>query len=378
MIRWRGLFLEDLGRKALALGLAAGLWWLVQGEIEDYDRKLFVVVPAAEVATLAPDRKDRIEIAVPEGWVLVEPAAGSSVELTFFGPASLRHQFFGTGVPARYEPRVPPPPAILHRETIQATDLQWVRGDEAAELLRGVSASRNEIALTLERCAEAAVNLEPRFAPVRGAPAAGYEARPDVLCFEPNQVRVQGPHRALEELRAALAAEPESAPPLLTAIELDGKVRADRVVELALDEALRQRGVRMVPERVRAVLPVRLRERARVRWLVFPSEIHLAGAAPSGRWSLAPAPPRPWIAELADLAELDFAFDESWLRAHVLFYVPLGALPPGAERQARLRLEWDIHGVEPQERKALLERALRLRPEAGGEQDWFVDLVPAD
>lgn len=372
MTRWLDWLRSDWSNKLLAVVLAVAVWWMVHAKLEQTKQYTFTVqaVAAEDVeegsAAAAQDRT--LRILVPDGWHLDSPKPGTQLAFQFYGPRNKLDRFAALSPSASYRPVLPPDPGNPLDLHVQAADLQWTPADMALELLEHASPVSNELRVVLTRERTEDLALQPEMVPVVGRPAAGYELDVTGISFAPNQVRLHGPVDAVSALLEGLRTGGVDPLALLEPLQVPEGATADRVVELALSDAQAQQGLRMEPERVRVTLPVRLRERERLRFTLGPEDV----LVPGHTWRLRPFAPRAWIAELRDQPGLDFSFDENWLRAHLMWYVPV---PSSGGTPQAMRLEWDAYGMDAAT-EALLQDGLALRPESGQDADWMVELEP--
>ncbi|MBC8405313.1 MAG: hypothetical protein H8E15_08815, partial [Planctomycetes bacterium] len=95
---WQSIFLEDIGRKVVALGIALLVWSRVSMSIESEH-----LLPFKIVTTAGTPENHQIQIRVPDGWLLVDPKENDFLNLNFFGNESDFQNFISAQCAATVE-----------------------------------------------------------------------------------------------------------------------------------------------------------------------------------------------------------------------------------------------------------------------------------
>jgi len=371
----RRFFLHDLGRKALALGLASLLWWQVNQTIT-VERTVTLVVD--ESLTGRPGETNVLRLVAPEGWVLSVPRPGEAVQIVFKGPNSQLEGFLAS-CSASLTLALPQGESPYLLTAIDAASLDWTRPDEAKFFLAGIDRSRREIAIQLDRRADVWLDLAPGMVPVRGAASPGYEVRPAELAFrDVTRIHLEGPQRTVKEITdqvSAARANNGEMPALFDTLDASG-ARSDVGAELGLDATFAERRLSIQPASVRVQLPVRRSEPSLVGLTLAAADVHLIGEPAGGLWAVADFQ-REFQVELHDEPGLALTFDENWVATHLFFYVPLWSITSDAVDTQQVRVQWAFWGAADATQEAQLKRALQVRAVAG-EQDWNVELRKLD
>lgn len=354
----RRVFVNDWRRKLVALALAFGLWWYVDGLLA-HDRGLslrLVVVGeriTPETGTLA--------LRVPDGWTLVEPRPGASIQIWLRGSRSSLENFTGRQFAAYYE--IPSGasgrggPDLM--ASVRPEDFEWLRLEEARQLLAGVAGAQ-VFDFRMERVQQRALPLGHHLLDLRGATAPEYEVMPWDARFELTQATLAGPQRVVEEAFAEherAAADLDRPASLFEPLQLDGTVRRDVSVALRLAEAWLARGLALEPEWVRATIPVRQRAHSAHEWA---PPLHALQADPP-RWQV-PAYAARWRAQLRYEALPPGVNFGAWVEEHVVLLLPLEGPTAEALQQREVRVEWALIGVDDADERASLLDALVLEP----------------
>lgn len=351
-----GLLLADWRRKLLAVLIAFGLWWYVDGLIA-VDRSYELRVSVAS-GRLTPD-DGTLAVLPPPGWVLVEPRPGSSLRVRLHGSRSNLQDFTQRQFAALLELRPPPADATGadYVETIAPTELEWRRPDEAAQLL-----ARDEAAghtFRLERQVEEVFELRHELLRIESEVREEYEVMSLDARFDLTQAVLSGPQGLVAEAGAEILRsmrEPGSGASVFETIRLPQSTRREAVVLLALDQAWSARGLQMDPEWVRVEIPVQLRVNAAHVWT---PALHQIPETPQ-RWQV-PAYAAEWRAELRyDVLQAGVPFKE-WIEQHLLLFLPLPTLRAEGQDVFEARVEWTLVDVDERTRAALLD-ALVVRP----------------
>ncbi|HBF23212.1 MAG TPA: hypothetical protein DDW23_05275 [Planctomycetes bacterium] len=364
---------SDPGRKLVALGLAGLLWWQVQGAISGPKEHIFTVI-SAPVTTTPLD--NTLQVVVPKGWVLVEPAPGSQKVITFFGPRATLDAFFANQCAATIKPLIEAAEdeTTWTLDNIRAQDLDWIRSEDADSLLLN---NQGFGRLRFERLSSFPIALEPQLVRISGAPAEGYKTDAAGLTFEPNQVSVQGPHGAMEALSQSLIAARaggEPSIPLFEPLLVPSQSRDDlRGLTLSLSLESLSLGLQMNPKTIRASLPVTLQDLPRVEWVPDSEDLTITGTPEEGIWRLSAWTPTPWVAELRNPDLLPGGFDEAWVRNHVMLFLNLKGIPANAADGFLLPLSWAMTGIEDTEKVHQLLGSLTVGPRQNEDR-----LVPMD
>ncbi len=352
------IFLHDWRRMALALLLAFGLWWYVDGLLaQDRSYSLRVVAVGER---LTPDF-GTLAVRVPSGWTLVEPQDGSSIPVWLHGSRAELENFAARQFAAYVEIPAPAlgPGASDFLTPVAPAQLEWQRPDEAAQLLAAVGQRQVLRELRLERLIQRPLELDHALLDVRGEAARDHEVMPWDARFDVTQVVLSGPRRVVEEAfaeRARAADDPDLPASLLVPVQLEPTIRNDVTVMLHLAEAWRARGLAMDPEWVRVTVPVRWRAGGTYEWI---PPLQVLQSSPP-RWQV-PAYSAKWRASLKYDALPPNQTLGAWVEEHVLFLLPLDRVGGEGLQQREVRLEWMLVGLDPLD-SANLHDALEIRP----------------
>lgn len=344
-----GAFLLDWRRKLLAVLLAFGLWWYVDGLIAvDSSYSLRVIT----VDALSTPEDGTLAVLVPPGWTLVEPRPGSSVAMRLHGSRANLENFTSRQFSAFHELRAPvtDPKRDEWSESVDPTDLDWRRPDEADQLLTPGTDARTPWNFRIERVTESAFELRHELLRIESEVRAEYEVMSLDAKFDLSQATMSGPQRLIDEaeaeiLRATL--EPGSGASLFETIRLPQTTRLDAVVMLRLDDSWSVRGLSMDPEWVRVSIPVRLKLNSAHTWTP------LLNVVPDARWQ-APAYAAQWRAEMRyDVLDPGVPFKE-WIEQHLFLFLPLSRLRIEGQDLAEARVEWALVDVDEAKRAELM------------------------
>lgn len=352
------IFVFDWRRKALALLLAFALWWYVDGLLA-HDRVLSLRVVAVQ-ERVTPEF-GTLALRVPPGWTLVEPRDGASVQVWLHGSRAVLDHFTGRQFAAYYEVNAATNGRLGPEltATVQPEAFDWLRQEEAIQVLAGVSESQ-PIAIRLERVLKRTLPLGHHLLNLRGAVASEYEAMPWDARFELSQAELSGPQRVVEQAFAEherAAADLDLPASLFEPIQLEATVRRDESVALRLAEAWRARGLQLEPSWVRVTIPVRQRAHRGHEWM--PALQILQSDPP--RWKV-PAYAVPWRATLRYEALPPGVDFRAWVEEHVVLLLPLTRIAAEGLQEREVEIEWALVGIsDPLERASLLD-ALLIEP----------------
>lgn len=366
-------FLADWRRKLLALLLAFGLWWYVDGLIA-VERGYTLRVVVAE-GRFAPE-DGTLTVLVPPGWTLVDPKPGSSVAVRLRGSRSNLQEFTSRQFAAFHELRNPAgdEPGAQPAEPVRPADLEWRRPDEAEQLL--VRDEGATITFRVERMTQHSFAPTPDLLRVISEVRPEYEVRLHDAGFDLTTATLSGPEGLVNEaeeeiLRAAL--EPGSGASLFEPIRLEQTTRFEAKVMLRLDESWAARGLRMDPDWIRTTIPIRLKLESVHEWA---PRLRVLQDEPK-RW-LEPTYAARWRAELRydalDAGTLAGTPFKEWIEVHVLLILPLDRLRAESLQVAGARVEWVLIDVDDDTRAALRD-ALVVQPV--DPDDWTVTVSRA-
>lgn len=343
----RRLIVNDWQRKLLAVLLAFGVWWYVDGLIA-VDSSYNLRVVAVDARSTPED--GTLAVLVPQGWTLVEPQPGTSLTMRLRGSRANLDHFTSRQFAAFCELRVPGADSVRseQEQEVDAAALEWRRPDEAAQLLAPNEATRTPWTFRLERETEHVFELRHELLRIQSEVSPNYEVGSLDALFEFSQATLTGPQRlvdaAIAEIRRATL-EPGSGANLFAPIRLLQTTRLDTVVMLKLDPSWLARGLRMDPDWVRVSIPVRFR----------PDSVHVWSPTlyviEDPRWQ-PPSYGQQWKAEMRyDVMDPGVPFKE-WIEQHLLLILPLPLIRGEAQDLAEARVEWTLVGVDPARRSA--------------------------
>jgi hypothetical protein len=348
----RQILVDDWRRKLVALALAFGLWWWVDGVIA-HERSVALRVVAVNGA-VTPEN-GTLTIQVPPGWKLVEPREGTSIPISLHGSRSNLENFSSRhfGAFCAITPSSADTAQTEYSAPITPEQLSWLRPEEAAQLLAGVAAPQALSEVRLERVRTAVLQLGQHLLDVRGSAAKDHEVMRWDARFEITQASLSGPHRVVVEAeaeQARAADEPDRPASLFEAIELDPTTRHDVVVMIRLAEVWRLRGLELEPAWVRVTIPVRLRAGGFHEWS---PALEVMQTQPP-RWQV-PAYSAKWRASLKYEALPPGVAFGPWVEEHVLLLLPLTRLPADPLDQRQVNVEWTLIGLDHEEKASLLD-----------------------
>lgn len=345
------ILLAHWRRKLLAILLAFGLWWYVDGLIA-VDSGYSLRVVAVEARSTPED--GTLAVQVPAGWILVEPLPGTSVSMRLHGSRDNLDSFTSRQFSAFYQLRVPPEDGgrAEHSETVAPGELVWRRPDEAAQLLAATSDARPPWTFRIERLTETAFELRHELLRIESEVREEYEVMSIDARFELSQATLSGPQHLVDQAEAEIlrsTLEPGSGATLFETIRLPQTTRLDAVVMMRLDDGWTARGLRMDPDLVRVTLPVRLKLNSVHTWS---PKLHVVQ---DPRWQ-APAYAAQWRAEMRyDALELPGVPFKEWIEQHLMLILPLPLLRVEGQDLAEARIEWTLVGVDAKTRANMLD-----------------------
>ena len=365
MIRVRRLFLHDMGRKLLALGLACLTWWYVHNQITDERPESFdIAVSAAPVSPTSGS----LTIFEPDGWVLTGPALGSNVEIALKGEQGRLDRLLASGVGATFDPEpalirlVSRSPELLTQQVqLQLRELEWNIPDAAGFVDETMTGA---ILLTFEREQSLEVDLKAAMLVLAGEVNANFELRRGQASIEPNRVTLRGPASRMAELGRRLAewragAEERPIPDFLGELNVDGAtgklIAAVRLSPAWADD------IHMEPEVVTASVPVVERLPDPVEFDMPDPYLFNAGVAGTEGWGLAGNPLGLWRLSFDPLPGFRPPpdVDVDWIREKLVFFVNLEELANLDRTEHDLPLHWRYVG---EDRREQMNDALRIEP----------------
>lgn len=355
MNRIQEFLVADWRRKLVALFFAVLLWgWLV-GRIEvERDVLLRVGVAAADGAT--PEEFELL-VQVPDGWALIDPEPGTAIPIHLVGTPSMLQDFTARQCAARIQAAFNAAPDQDRIDlALTPGDLDWLRPNDAAYLLRNVDRPQELRQLSFERVLERDLVLTQREQPVIGEPSSVHMLHPEEMTFTPTQVNIRGPKSAvtslIAEIDAAYTAEGNRVD-LLSPLVVPPNTRGDISAVVHLHSDLADLGLRMDPPDLLVSLPVRLAQPVRVEWLPSPTALNtLSPPADAGEWTVEPWTPTTWVAVLPDLPTGSSVVTEAWVREHVVLVLPLNTLGPDSLDRTELDLVPVLTGLSPEEQRS--------------------------
>jgi hypothetical protein len=352
-------FVYDWRRKLLAVLLAFGLWWYVDGLIETEGSGVLRVTVAD--ARVTPE-DGTLTVRVPAGWTLVEPRPGSSVRVRLRGSRSNLHDFTTRQFAAFHELRAPAAGegGADPVESVRPDRLEWRRPAEAGHLLARPDDPAAALQFRIERLTSETFELRHELLRVRSELD---ERQYDVMLldagFELTQADLSGPQRLVEEAMREVtraAQEPGSGSRLFAEIRLPQTTRREAVVLLRLDPSWTARGLRMDPEWVRVTIPIQLKVKDVHVWA---PALQVEQETPA-RWAVPPYAAQWRVEMLYPALQAGVPFKE-WMEQHVYLFLPLSTLRAEGQDLAEARVEWTLVDVDQSTRAALLD-ALVVRP----------------
>ena len=365
MIRWRRLFLHDMGRKGLALCLAVFVWGEVNKKIGEESWHGFTVVTVPTDSPAVP-RNMSIQVVIPEGWILLEPKPDEQVHLHFDGPESSINSYLERQCAASFVPAFSDELGAEPTFTVSPRDLNWLNQEESDRfLLNEVGGQKDsdetQLSFRFAREIKEPVPLIPQYVETAGVLPDGYTLDRGGITFSPSQVTIRGPEIEIAEFAKALDAfDPEAGTPptLLDPVTLGRSTREfESIVGIA--DALSDRGLVMEPETVSVTLPVLVQARVQFR----PRTPELLGSAADGsQWEVVWLD-RQWEATMSQ-APGQLPFDKEFAEEKIFFFAYLDDLPADPPREFDLPLQWTVKGKDPEIRKKM-NALLKLRQPTG-------------
>ena len=298
---------------------------------------------------------------MPPGWTLVEPREGTSIPIWLRGSRSNLENFSSRqfGAFCVIVPASPNPALTEFAAPLTPAQLDWLRPEEASQLLAGVEGVQALREVHLERVSTVVLPLGQHLLDVRGTAARDHEVMRWDARFEISQAKLSGPFRVVAEANAeqARAADDPDAPAnLFEAIELEPTTRHDVVVMIRLAEPWRVRGLELEPSWIRVTIPVRLRAGGFHEWS---PALEVMQETPA-RWQV-PVYASKWRASLKYEALPPGVAFGPWVEEHVLLLLPLSHLGADPLDQREVNVEWTLIGLDREEKASLID-ALAIEP----------------
>ncbi len=365
MSRFTLFFANDWRRKLMALFFAVALWFWVNQNVSDTQTRQFVVTTTEQTISSG---QHTLQITVPDGWMLVQPAVGESIGLTFEGPLASLQQFFAIPCRASYRTAFQVADDIdNHPIPFSLDNLNWAREAEAKTYLSNLNEVLQPLqALHFERRKEVDVSLSPLFLQTKGQPAKGYHSQVLQSTFTTDQVNLSGPAREVKELQAAIqraeAGEPFDYALLRTAKVLPSQ-RDDLRLELSLSQQALDAGLQMRPDFIGVTIPISLIKLPEVTWIPNADDLSYTGHALPAHLTLNTMSSSSWVATLSNSAMPSSHFAEQWVRKHIMLFVHLDRIPDDAPDGYEVPIEWALVDITSEEQKQELIAGLSVQPE---------------
>ncbi len=325
----RSLLFNDFGRKLIALGIAALIWWRVDASMVSVHPWKFKVVTSEGT----PDLHE-LKIDIPDDWMLINPKPGTLPELKFSCNDRTFDEFRAALCAAEYK-------VVLSETTttaktsfsVRAEDLDWQRPDLAKALL----VPGQVIDFDLERRGSIELALDPSLLKVEGSISDGYALKQDQSMFSPNAVTLHGTISVGENTETL-----KSNLDLFKVVEIPADQNSELIREVKLsDRASREFGMWMEPEAILVTIPIQLQAAAPIEWR--PTIPLTLGQAPDGlAWTVRTWANPIWLASYEPVEGLNIPFGADWLQQNVSLVVHLNQIPEGASEGYELLLDWII------------------------------------
>lgn len=369
MGRLRRLLTRDLGRKLLALMLALIVWWRVSLTIQDNETIEFAI----STTRIPTEAEFVLNVTVPDGWLLLEPAPGEkTVSIDFKGARVDLNELMRDGLSAKVnflgEGAGQLDPENQYRVNRDVADFQWDRPDLARLLL--ANADNGEKSFTLEPSEVVTMTLDRSSIEVENQIGEGYVVALDEIRFSPNPIEIEGPRTEIAKLRDLAAGEnPNLFEPIVVS-SVPGEAIFDQRRRLSLSRM--RKGLRLVrDEEIHIQIPI-YPERLQPFTVVPDTDsILLIGEAPDGgNWSISDYGGTAYTVRYRHDPRIDPVPDEQWLRNAIVFAIDLSAITPGADTGYEASLDWWIRGAsryyDPESLQAL-KHAVTLEANEGPE-----------
>jgi hypothetical protein len=366
---WQSLFLEDIGRKVIALGIAFLVWSRVSMSIESEHPHPFTIV-----TTAGNPENHQIQIDVPDGWLLVDPKENSILTLNFYGNVSDFQNFISAQCAATVEAVINEAGNASTSFDRKATELQWLRAPQAqallskAEVNKAKSNAKGNEVITFKFAKHEYTDyiLKHQNVPTEGDPVEGYRVIKEEMTFTPNAVEIHGPfgENGVNDGVAKLEGSGELFKTI--AIPTGTNQSLKRVLELS-DKA-KDGGMWMEPAMIAIELPITATSEP-IEWR--PNKPEAIGTAPNEEiWTITDWDPGQWMATYTPVEGLeDFAKPSAkWLKDNVKLVVHLDQIRAGGVTVWNLLVDWIITDptiIENIGDLTKLKQAIRIYPADG-------------
>lgn len=335
---WRSLFLEDLTRKLLALGIAMLIWWRVDASLEKPHQWPFTIVTGSG----APNPHE-IQVKVPDGWLLVSPKPGDVLTLNFRGNDQIFQDFTSTLCAASVTVQLDESGNQTNSEfNKEANELDWLRKGLALDLLnkaqeKNDSALKNStLSFQFERHDIVEKPLHGNVIQVQGTAAEGYQYNKDDAQFSPNVVRIHGPFGVAENVHALQLRDE-----LFEPVTCPDGMQTNLVREIKLHASALDGGMWMEPDSFIVTVPIRKVTAEPIEWR--PTKPIPIGTSPDGlAWTVGKWSDGMWRASYEEVEGLDIEFNEDWLAQNIDLVVHLDQIREGAVDGYELHIDWII------------------------------------
>lgn len=357
---WQSIFLEDIGRKVVALGIALLVWSRVSMSIESEH-----LLPFKIVTTAGTPENHQIQIRVPDGWLLVDPKENDFLNLNFFGNESDFQNFISAQCAATVEAVINESGNASTSFDRKVTELQWLRAPQAQALL---SKAKDNKVITFKFAKHEYTDyiLKHENVQIEGDPVEGYRVKNEEMTFSPNAVEIHGPfgENGVNDSVAKLEATVELFKPI--AIPTGTSQNLIRVLELS--DYAKNSGMWMEPATVTIELPITAAASEPVEWR--PQKPEAIGTAPNEEtWTITQWDRGQWMATYTPTEGLeDFVLTPLWLEDNVKLVVHLDQIRAGGVTVWNLLVDWIITDptiIENIGDLTKLKQAIRIYPARG-------------
>ena len=334
----KSLFLEDLTRKFLALGIALLIWWRVDAALERDRIWPFTIA----VGSGAPSPHE-ILVDVPDGWLLLKPKPGEDVDIKFRGNDRDFQDFTSTLCGASVAVTISESSTQTNSEfQRKVEELDWQRKDLALSLLKHPKVVNADLNFVFVRKDSIDRTLEEAVLAITGAPADGYQIKRDQIEFTPNMVRIHGPFGIAEN---SLKMQTERT--LFETLVIEDGEQGDVIRSIELSTEALNRGMWMEPESILVTVPIRRSDDVAVDWR--PKQPITIGQAPDGlAWTVRQWPNEMWLASYEPVDGLplgngtDWRPTKDWLEENIQLVVHLNQIGEDAPDGYELYVDWII------------------------------------